>query len=138
MPMIVIDVPLSLAQLFVVVFVAVPAVCAVVTLGTERFYNYELRRSMRARTADVRHRTKLLDERSHLLQARDKAVSDREAAVTERERELRRTAKGASAAIHAVTDTRADDTLRSLLDWDDLPDSQPDDTVALPRIEDES
>jgi hypothetical protein len=122
-------IPLNLFQLIVVVFIAIPSVCVIMTLTADRLYNRHHHRWLKRQKAVLDLRKKLLDERYRLLRIREEQV-------VEREQGLRRRAKEAGAMLHA--EEEAIDTLISVLDIDDIPHpNDTSDTIAIPAFREE-
>lgn len=88
---------------------------------------------------DIATRNQLLDERAAELRHQGNDLRIREEAVSAAEQQLARKTAETKAALHATKQAFDDDTTINDLDWEKQPElrSVLDDTVMLPRIEEE-
>lgn len=126
---IVIDVPLSLAQLLVIVFFVVPTICVVATLESHRFATRHHRTWVKEEKAKIaKEKVLLIEEAANLKHERNDLRIERDA-VTEARREFR------EAADRLHDEEEHFDTMISVLDMDEIPHpNDTADTVEFPAV----
>jgi hypothetical protein len=131
-PNIVIDIPLSLVQLLVIIFIMVPTICVVTTLESHRFATRHHRKWVKEQKAEIARENQALNERRAVQRNADNDLRIQRQALAEAKREFR------EAAGKLETEGKNFDTLVSVLDLDEIPHpSDTADTVEFPAIEED-
>jgi uncharacterized protein (DUF3084 family) len=108
----------NMLALLIAVFLAGPAVCALVTLETHRSATRASRRNMKRREKELSNRAVWVLEREQNAADRDIALDAKEARVALRETELGRAAHDMSTQTKLILVEASEDTVVSIPEWE--------------------
>ena len=111
-------IPLSTLGICILILIAAPTICALVTLGTHRFATRHHRKEMKRKRQELNDWSAKLSAYGTALLEREQAVEDREERQQKREGRFRQRALNTGAIINAELDLMADATVIMDPVWD--------------------